>query len=489
MSGSKKQQQFIEMQKKLFKNKVVIQKNDFIKGDTSVFSVNDLKIFKLLISKVKTQETLFDNYYEISTDEIKALNIKEVHLHRETVQSLKKLANIYVKLDTEDGSREVGLIRNDFKFPKYSKSILVTFNEDMREYLLDIKGNYTKYSLIDIVNFKLKHTLKLYEYIKSVNLTVMKVKLDTLKKVLDLIGKYERFGELKRNVLDPCINEINEKTLTLNVAYSLQKENRDVVMIVFHIQRFDMKNLAKPNTLEKHKYEYLIGETCLHFDKYYNLEDIDYDKNMIQLKEIHSDNRSSLIVSSETELENTLKALFKEKFENKKIIEGSISEDEEPDEMSQLKDIKDFKKFREKIIEEYRNKPLLNNAPNFLEDTVIQVNDIGLLVNSKTSTIMTKEESLEIWKYLFNNKDKVGVIKKINPIKKFLNIILNIEKNNKITLEKEKYLYRIIEIDEESENAYRLKLQDYYDETCIETSKSVLTYEQLEHLVNTSKIS
>ena len=43
-----KQQIIAEEQKKLFKNRKVVQLNKFIKGDVSAFSVNDLKIFKLI---------------------------------------------------------------------------------------------------------------------------------------------------------------------------------------------------------------------------------------------------------------------------------------------------------------------------------------------------------------------------------------------------------------------------------------------------------
>ena len=44
-----KQQLIAEEQKRLFKNRKVVQLNKFIKGDVSPFTVNDLKIFKLII--------------------------------------------------------------------------------------------------------------------------------------------------------------------------------------------------------------------------------------------------------------------------------------------------------------------------------------------------------------------------------------------------------------------------------------------------------
>ena len=46
-----KQQLIAEEQKRLFKNRKVVQLNKFIKGDVSPFTVNDLKIFKYSVIK------------------------------------------------------------------------------------------------------------------------------------------------------------------------------------------------------------------------------------------------------------------------------------------------------------------------------------------------------------------------------------------------------------------------------------------------------
>ena len=111
----------MQRNKKTFKNRKVVQLNKFIKGDVSPFTVNDLKIFKLIISKVDSKDSLFQDFYEITTDEIRHLNINEKHLYSETKKSLKRLANIYITFEENDSFREVGLIRNDFRFDKYSK--------------------------------------------------------------------------------------------------------------------------------------------------------------------------------------------------------------------------------------------------------------------------------------------------------------------------------------------------------------------------------
>ena len=71
----------------------------------------------------------------------------------------------------------------------------------MSEYLINLKKNFFMYDLIDIVNFKYKHTLKLYEYIKSNSLNVIKLKVDTIKDILDLQNKYMRYTNFKKKML------------------------------------------------------------------------------------------------------------------------------------------------------------------------------------------------------------------------------------------------------------------------------------------------
>ena len=321
-----KQQLLIEEQKKLFKNRKVVQLNKFIKGDVSAFSVNDLKIFKLIISKVDSKDSLFKDFYEITTDEIKALNINEKHLYNETRKTLKRLANIYITFDEGDSIREVGLIRNDFKFEKYTKKILINFNDDMGEYLINLKKNFFMYDLIDIVNFKFKHTIKFYEYIKSQSLNVIKLKIDTIKEILDLRNKYSRYTNFRTDVLEVIIEEINECSNTLFISYSEERVGPKVEYIIFHVKRIKSDLLLESTVIQgKNKYDYLIKKECEYLNKFHTLEKVDLDNNLIVLKEVSTENFTNIIKDDITGLEELLKILFKDDFveEERKEIQRS----------------------------------------------------------------------------------------------------------------------------------------------------------------------
>ena len=474
---SSKQQLIIEEQKKLFKNRKVVQLNKFIKGDVSAFSVNDLKIFKLIISKVDSKESLFKDFYEITTDEIKALNINEKHLYSETRKTLKRLANIYITFDEGDSIREVGLIRNDFKFEKYTKKILINFNDDMGEYLINLKKNFFMYDLIDIVNFKFKHTIKFYEYIKSQSLNVIKLKIETIKGILDLKNKYSRYTNFRSDVLEVILEEINESSNTLYISYTEERIGPKVEYIIFHVKRIKSDLILEDNT-NKNKYGYLIGKECEYLNKFHILENVDIENNLIVLRETLTDNHTNIVKDSVEGLEETLKRLFKKEF-----IE-SVSVDIEQDEIQRLLTVKDFKKFRDQVINQYSGKQLANNVPGFEPEEVISVQEqTGYLVSTSSGKVITKEESLMIWRYLYKNRDLIGKIQIENPAKKYIYKIFFIHKNNEFG-DRELFKYMVADIkeekDEEGNSKYRLFIQNLNDPFQeIEKSKSLLTIEQL----------
>ena len=480
-----KQQLFNEEQKKLLKNRKVVQLNKFIKGDVSAFSVNDLKIFKLIISKVDSKESLFRDFYEITTDEIKALNINEKHLYSETRKTLKRLANIYITFDEGESIREVGLIRNDFKFEKYTKKVLINFNKDMDEYLINLKKNFFMYDLIDIVNFKFKHTIKFYEYIKSQSLNVIKLKIETIKGILDLKNKYSRYTNFRTDVLEVILEEINESSNTLYISYTEERVGAKVEYIIFHVKKIKSDLLLEDNT-NRNKYSYLIGKECEYLDKFYILDNVDTDKNTIILKEALTNNFTNIVKDNEIGVDETLKALFKTEF-----IESSPMNDEQ-DEVQRLLTVKDFKKFKEQVIKQYAGKNLGNNLPGFDEDDMISVQEeTGYLINCTTGKAIKKEESLLIWRFLYKNRDLVGKTK--NLVEDYINKIFFIYKKNEFG-DRELFKYMVADIkEEEDENnniKYRLFIQNLNDPLQeIEKSKSLLTIEQLKiYIEENSKI-
>ena len=117
----------------------------------------------------------------------------------------------------------------------------------------------------------------------------------------------------------------------------------------------------------------------------------------------------------------------------------------------------------------------------------------GYLINTSNGKVITKEESLVIWRYLYKNRELVGKIEITSPIKIFMNKVLTIHKNNQ-SGDRELFKYIVVDIKEEKDDErnvkYRLFIQNLNDPFQeIEKSKSLLTFEQLKiYIEENSKI-
>jgi len=307
----------LKTKNKTLAKKYVVQRNELLYGTTTVFNVNDLKLFKLIISKVNSQNILFDEFYEITSNELKELNINPKHLYNTVLTSLKKLANVYMKIESEkkDEIKEVGLIQNNFTFKKYSSKFYISFHQDMKDYLLDIQEKYTRYPLEDILNLKLKHSLKLYEYLKSISFNELIISLEKLKKRIDIPNEsYDKYGIFKQKVLEPVLKEINEKT-SINVKYEPIKDGRKVVKIKFTIER---KKIQKNNLIEiittketnQDNYTKYRNQKFNYNGEPFQIIEINKNENIATLKNINSDEIGKVNGKNEQDLIDKLEILI-----------------------------------------------------------------------------------------------------------------------------------------------------------------------------------
>ena len=122
--------------------------------------------------------------------------------------------------------------------------------EEIKPYLMQLKGNFTQYRLEDVYQFKSQNTWKLYENLKQrLNMKRWSVSLDELKQLLGLLGKYQKWYDLRKTVLEPSIAEINDLS-DIEVSYEKEKYGRSISGVVFFI---DSKQPEETITLENEK--------------------------------------------------------------------------------------------------------------------------------------------------------------------------------------------------------------------------------------------
>jgi len=120
--------------------------------------------------------------------------------------------------------------------------IVCSFDPKLKPYLLQLKEQFTKYQLENILKFKSVYSIRLYELAKSWeargDFTVSVVEI---RDVLGIGDKYKLYNDLKRYVLERSIKEINALT-DIKLSFKEKKLGRKVTDLVFAIIQKEAEN-------------------------------------------------------------------------------------------------------------------------------------------------------------------------------------------------------------------------------------------------------
>jgi hypothetical protein len=124
--------------------------------------------------------------------------------------------------------------------------IKVQFQKEMREFLLQLKENFTYYRLHHILLLKSSYSIRIYELLKQYqSIGRREIGLDDLRRKLGLDKKkLARYPDFKRKVILVAQEELGEKT---DIRFDFQevKSGRKVVKLIFEISQneADVKGL------------------------------------------------------------------------------------------------------------------------------------------------------------------------------------------------------------------------------------------------------
>lgn len=123
---------------------------------------------------------------------------------------------------------------SSFKYYGGEARIEFKISDDLVPYLLKLKEKFTTYSLEIAIQFQGKYTTRFYEFcmqVKNQDKKEISFELDFLYELLQLPKSLKVFADFKKRVLDPSINEINEKT-EIKASYEAIKTGRKYTNLI-----------------------------------------------------------------------------------------------------------------------------------------------------------------------------------------------------------------------------------------------------------------
>ena len=243
------------------RNQLVVKHNALIQKTRYSLSTQQQKIILYLISKIKPDDDELKEYDLDIRDFCRVCGIETQGKNYKNVkESILQLHNKAFWIETEDIDTLVSWVQKAYIYKKDTR-LRIRLDETLKPFLLHLREQFTQYELSNILCMRSKHSIRLYEYLKSF-LSVGKiiVSVEELKELLDCQGKgYSRWNNLKQMVIDKALQEINDYS-DLEISIDYIKQGKTIDKVIFFIKKKDdyaatmtrIKNAARLNgTIEK----------------------------------------------------------------------------------------------------------------------------------------------------------------------------------------------------------------------------------------------
>lgn len=218
------------------KKQYLIRKSNELINAPHDLSLNELRLFLAMISKIKPTDTDLKTY-RISFKELEELTKSTRNF---TYSSIK---NILIKLRSrvvviklgEDKERITGYI-GFVDIDKGKGYVDVNFDERLKPFLVELQAKYTKYDVQYVLPMQSSYSIRIYELLKQYQkLSVREYYLEELRHVLQIDpGIYEKYNDFKKRVILQAQSEINAMT-DIKFSFEEIKEGKKVIGLRFNI--------------------------------------------------------------------------------------------------------------------------------------------------------------------------------------------------------------------------------------------------------------
>lgn len=203
-------------------------------------SLYEQRIVLACIAQVRRDEPLTDQQlYTVSAQQIAdmagvGLKTAYRHLKKASERLFDRRVTLH-EAPNGEGRPAVRLTRwvQTVEYRESEGVVALRFGADMVPYLSQLSKQFTRYALADVASMTSGHGMRLYELLCQWRDTGKReVSVEWLREALQLENRYSNIRDLKRWVIQPAVNQVNEHS-PLWCKWDQQKTGRRVSHLVF----------------------------------------------------------------------------------------------------------------------------------------------------------------------------------------------------------------------------------------------------------------
>lgn len=204
-------------------NNYVVMANNMLMHSASNLTLDELKLLRFIIMQTKKgDKELFE--FELSAKDFASLlevNIKTKDLYKRLDTMTTHLMQEVIKIGDDSNKKWVKFHWVDVCRYDNGK-VTIKISDELKPFLVELRGNFTRYQLSEIISFKSAYAIRIYEilnsYMNENNLPhadvaiEISISVEELRKNTDTVNKFERYSSFKTYVIDTAVKEINQKS-------------------------------------------------------------------------------------------------------------------------------------------------------------------------------------------------------------------------------------------------------------------------------------
>ena len=225
-------------------NKLVVKHNKLIEFKGRM-TTNELKLFSLIIADVREQQERQFEEYEIDISVLQETT-KDKNFYNYIKEIALRLEDKRIVIDrlNEDNKKYFNTIRliNKPRYTEGSKNLTVDLDRDLIPYIIDLKREFTRYQIENILRLNSSYAVRIYELLKQYEkIGKREIKINDLRSYLGIEKEeYTRFDNFEARVLLPAKKETNKYT-DIIIDYEKIKTGRRITSILFTVESKDQE--------------------------------------------------------------------------------------------------------------------------------------------------------------------------------------------------------------------------------------------------------
>lgn len=235
----------------------IVKSNALIEALYNPSSVYHMRLLMAALIQVKAKEELnFRTRYYVTANALADMtNTKAKNNYSELKRAADQLMNSTLTVkDSPDGKPLSKYLKMNLvsscQYEDGAGTVGLRFTEEVIPYISSLKTRFTKYQAQYVMPMRSGYGIRLYELCLQWLGNEREFSVENFREIFCLTDKYPAIAELKRNVVEPAIRDIN-KFSDITVEFGQRKKGRKISHFQFKIAKKRGKEIQESLPFKK----------------------------------------------------------------------------------------------------------------------------------------------------------------------------------------------------------------------------------------------